>query len=255
MRNILPYTLKLLLIISIQINILNIAKAEEVKGEAFERKIVKSYKSLYNFHFNTSRQILDSLQTNMKSNVDVMVLNINYKWWKIISNDTQNNRRNFLTSLDSLKRKRNVFTGEKRKILSIYYYIFYCRYHLMNNNYLKVLLRYGKFDRLIKNFKCQETNYQEKITLIRNFYLYLKHKYMSFNAGKKQRYLKEIKKLADSENIIVKTETNYLLMKIYSEIEKLPDKAKTHEEFLNKKYPNNPFFEHTEKNKISGKMQ
>jgi len=113
MKNSLLYTLKLLLIISIQINILNIVKAEEVKGEAFEKKIEKSYKSLYNFHFNTSKKILDSLQTNMKSNVDVMVLNINYKWWKIISDDTQNNRRNFLISLDSLKRKRNVFTGEK----------------------------------------------------------------------------------------------------------------------------------------------
>jgi hypothetical protein len=72
---------------------------------------------------------------------------------------------------------------------------------------------------------------------------------MSFNASKKEFYLEEMKKLADSENIIVKTETNYFLMKIYSEIEQSPDKANTYKKFLNKKYPNNPFFELTVKQK------
>lgn len=234
--------IKFILIIALQIVNLNLVYAGESKDGAYNEQIIQSYKALYNFNFNTSKEIIDSLKINHEEAIDVLILTINYRWWKIISEDTAYNKKKFLISLDSLKNNMQGFSEEKKKILLIYYYTYYCRYHLMYKNYLKVLIHYHKFDKLIKKFRPKETSHQKEIKLIKNFYLYLKYKHISFDSKRREHYLNKIKNTADSENLIVKTESKYLLMKIYAEIEKLPEKAKDHQKYLLKKYPNNPIF-------------
>ena len=236
------YIKNLPLIIAFLIIIPNFIYAGESKNENLNKQITQSYKALYNFNFNTSKEIIDSLNVNYEKTIDILILTINYRWWKIISEDTEYNRKNFLFSLESLKNKMTYFSEEKKKILLVYYLTYYCRYHLMYNNYLKVLIHYPKFDKLIKKIETEGTSHQEEIELIKNFYLYLKYRHISLNPEKKNHYLKKIKNAAKSQNLIVKTESNYLLMKIYAEIEDSPKKAKNHHIFLLSKYPNNWVF-------------
>ena len=231
-----------LLILAFLIVIPNFIYAKESNDETLNKQITQSYKALYNFNFTFSKEIIDSLKAKNKKTIDILILNINYKWWKIISNDTENNKKDFLVSLDRLKNNMQGFSEEKKNILLVYYYTYYCRYHLMYRNYFKVLVHYPKFERLIKKCKTKKTSHKEKIGLIKNFFLYLQYRHISLNSEKKNHYLKNIERIAESENPIVKTESNYLLMKIYAELEDSPRKAREHQFFLHKKYPDNWVF-------------
>jgi len=237
--------LKFLLFNAILIVNLNSIHAGEPKNQAFGKQMAEAYKALYNFNFHTSKKIIDSLNVKNKKNIDILILNIDYRWWKIKSEDTENNKKKFRISLERLKNNIQHFSEEEKKdVLWIYYYTYHSRYHLRYKNYFKVLNHYPKFDKLIKEFNTNtnEISHQDEIKLIRNFYFYLKYKFLSLNSQKKKHHLNEIKSLTDSEALVVKTESNYLLMRIYTEINNSPEKAKYYQKFLHSRYPNNPLF-------------
>jgi len=236
--------LKFLLFIAIQIVNINSVHAGETKRQVYDKQITEAYKALYNFNFNTSRKIINTLNVKNKKNIDILILNIDYRWWKIKSEDTEENQKKFLSSLEKLKNNIKNFSEEKKEILWIYYYTYYSRYHLRYKNYFKVLNHYPEFDKRIREYKenTNEIKHQEEIKLIRNFYLYLKYKFLSLDSQKKKHHLNEIKSLTNSEALIVKTESNYLLMRIYSKINNAPKKAKYYQKFLHNRYPNNPLF-------------
>src|SRR6056297_2978604 len=93
---------KISLILAFLIVIPKFMSADESKNKTLSKQITQSYKALYNFNFNTSKEIIDSLNVNHEETIDLLILTINYRWWKIISEDKEYNRKKFLVSLDNL---------------------------------------------------------------------------------------------------------------------------------------------------------
>ena len=222
-------------------------------GKIYDENIlIDSYfNNLYNFSFNHSDSLILELS---KSNIDRATLfNIkaNLAWWKLLSGDSANlnlNKCNFNTD-ESIKFNLKNKQRDKGFLLNIIYsYSLKARLEGYNGNSLKSFLYFYKSSFYISEcIKLSGTD--ENVNLILGLYLYLmdyiKDEYnlvsvlFSFPEGNKTKGLEYLENCSASKNDMVRTEANYFLFKIYSDLEKDFTKAFVYVQILNEQHPDN----------------
>lgn len=215
--------------------------------------LIDSYFSnLYNFSFVRTDSLILELS---KSDIDKATL-FNIKavqaWWRLLSGDTAdlNINRCILYTDESIRLSlKNKQEDINSLINTIYSYSLKARLESYNGNKIKSIIYFYKSIVYIREcFKVQGTD--ERLNLILGLYLYLvdyikeennlvSALLFSFPDGNKARGLEYLKNCTASGNEMVRTEANYFLFKIYSELEKDSAKAFRYVRILKDQYPDN----------------
>lgn len=219
----------------------------------YENKSVDLFfRNLYNFSFHEADSMIITLSN---SNIDAATLyniNANLAWWKLLSGDaiTQNIevcKYNIDESLEVLEGNRQHDKIELSNI--IYAYSLKARLENYLGHTLKSLPYF--YSSLTYMDKClKEPVKDENMYLILGLYYYfidyIGEEYFFMNAvlfpfaeGNKELGLKYLKECALSENVVISTEANYFLLKIYSGTEKDYNKAYENAIVLTQQHPKN----------------
>jgi tetratricopeptide (TPR) repeat protein len=220
---------------------------------------INSYhESIYSYNFDITSDLLSDESIKFK-NIDKSLFQVNYFWWLIITGEQ--NEVNFQQCFSILSEAEDDLTKsqlktEKDELTALIIYLFKARIHVFNNDYYKALVSYsemlGMLKSLMKNADEEVISPQTKLVL--GLYHYsigkLKSNYpmfypyflllpkSDFDKGKKW-VLESIK----SNDILIKTESLYFLMKISLEVDKNYKEAEIFSEQLVKLYSNNLLFQ------------
>jgi hypothetical protein len=177
---------------------------------------------------------------------------VNYYWWQYISgveNDSVIRKVNFLID-DGIRKLGSVKKQDNERLFSmISLYAFKTRFQLINRKYFSAINNLGKAISTIKLSFGKENNY-ENFKLTTGLYLYTMsyaieeypvfYPYLAFYPeGDKQKGIGLLKECSLSQNIYLKTEALYFLMKIYLDSEKNYKKAEQYSRKLISLYPGN----------------
>ena len=210
------------------------------------------YHSLYNFSFSRADSSVLLLSKSDMDSPTIYNVKANLSWWKLISGDSTNlNLKNCSYNIDesirlNLKNKQR----DKDFLLNIIYsYSLKARLESYNGNSLKAFIYFYKSVGYIREcIKISGTD--EKVNLIIGLYLYLmgyiRDEYnllsallFSFPEGDKTKGFEYLENCSAAKNEMVRTEANYFLFKIYSDLEKDSTKAFVHVLILNEQHPEN----------------
>jgi len=210
------------------------------------------FKTLYNFSFHEADSIVLVMKRSDMDEATIHNVEANLSWWKLLSGDsTEDNFKHCDNNLDEsirllLKSNRD---DTEADLNLIYAYSLKARLENYNGNTLKSLVSFYKSSTYIK--KCINRQYRdEKFYLVLGLYLYLidyvEHEYymanalfISFPAGDKIKGLKYLEDCSASTDEMIRTETNYFLLKIYAYLEKDYSKAYEKVQILTMQHSNN----------------
>lgn len=233
------------------------ANEEPDTSGTYQKLISKGFTFIYHNEFRRSDSTVNSLLEKYPQNPTSHFYYVNYYWWRILTgDDAKEVRRKFMTGiilekkiLDE-KQKSSLNNEDIFNFMNVYAY--QARMDLYNNDYIRAVSHIDKcLEYLILSFQYENKYeafyltsglYNYFISRARSHYPYL-YPYLIFlpksNLEKGFQYLIKCTML---HNIVLKTEANYFLMKIYSEEEKEYQKAKPYAEWLTKTYPKNVLY-------------
>ena len=220
----------------------------------YQKLVSKGFLFIYNNEFKQADSTATSLLTNYPKNPTSHFFYVNYYWWKILTgDDTKEVRKKFITGI--LIEKKILDKKEKKSLsyedifnyMNVYAY--QARMDLINNNYIRAVSHVDKCIGYLK-LSFQHENKYDAFYLTSGLYHYFisrAHSHYPFlypyliflppsNLEKGFQYLVKCTAL---NNVVLQTEANYFLMKIYYEEEKEYKKAIPYAEWLSKTYPKN----------------
>jgi len=177
---------------------------------------------------------------------------INYYWWMIISGEKSSDFRNKL--LKQLETTKKEITDANNDIALIFLLSFELRVHFYYNELFSALLCLNEINRkLTTSEKNQGSGNNEYFILVKNLVSYMNasinDKYSFYykllihrTCIDKTYSVEQLKKLTRSKNNIVRTESNYFLMKIYFDYEQDFQSAEKYARTLVTDYPQNYIF-------------
>ncbi|MFN4234714.1 MAG: hypothetical protein ACK4IK_07910 [Bacteroidia bacterium] len=218
----------------------------------FNKEINYSFEKIYNYYLLTADTFITN-ELNKYNSAEWQLMKINVAWWQIVSgyNDDSYWNKIFLNQIEqSIKQigKSNLDVDKNR-----YYYIilhaFKTRYDIFNNKYFSAVNHLNSCLHHIKKSFDKEEEF-EPFYLTSGLYYYFMAKawedyplmrpYLRiYPKGDKVKGLGFLYKMAKSNDIFLKSEANYFLMRIFYDLEKQFDKAAFHAEYLLKLYPEN----------------
>ncbi|MHC1706268.1 MAG: hypothetical protein AB9842_01970 [Bacteroidales bacterium] len=224
---------------------------EIIRNDKVRTAFYQGMLTLYSFRFSDTYKICCKLKQDYPDSPWGFVLESNYCWWKIISGENNPEVRKLF--FDALNQSE-IRTSKKNIDESLYCRIIInslrSRFELLNKNYLKTLLILNKSKRLVQQMDGKENEYEPFFLtqgLFQYFIAIAKEKtgfisYLLHYKADKEKGLAFLNALTHTENRILRTESNYFLMKIFLEIEHDPVKAKPHADYLLTWYPENSIF-------------
>jgi len=211
------------------------------------------FRHLYHFEFNACKDIANQLKGKYPASPWGHVLQAEYYWWMKISGDPQaENGPQLLQELEIAMLKAEALPEKEALFCKIISYSLKSRYALYNGQYFKAIELLNKSSDLIKTSKSEVGNY-EPFMLTQGLFDYFMaaagDKFGIFNPlslfgidADAARGLSMLESLTKSKDEILRTEAEYFLMKIYSELEKEPAKAAIYGRRLVLAYPQNLIF-------------
>jgi len=214
---------------------------------------------LYSYSFHSADSLLFSNPFFSQKNVTTDLLKANKEWWLLISGDNTANHSALCKQYLTLAEKKiDAIPSEQLNpvhvfnLITIYSYL--VRLELMNKNYFQAI-KYLDITNSYIEYSLQNDSKYEFFTLTSGLYYYMAeysqeeypvlYPYFLFcPKGNKEKGIALLKKCSESENLILKTEANYFLMKIYLYCEKDFEKASQYAEYLIHQYPANLIFQY-----------
>ncbi|MES2837456.1 MAG: hypothetical protein V4667_08030 [Bacteroidota bacterium] len=212
--------------------------------------------SCYNFNFKTADSLLNNTTVEYKNTTDFELLKSTILWWKIISGEkSTQQKQNYYVCLQNAENK---LEKEKTKDFNYIYkgitlYGFYARMDGLNKNYLKAFFRINKCLRFLQTSFGNEEKYNYfylssglynyyMVNAVKHYpviapYLYL---YPKGNTNKGFIFLETA---ANNNNLSLKTEANYFLMKIFLEEKKIKE-ANSYAQKLTTYFSSNLLFQY-----------
>lgn len=223
--------------------------------------------SVYHFEFNDADRTAQKLIREYPTSAWGHLLIANIMWWRIITGEnTREAKVRFFSELKLAGEGLGYLREDEKLYCQIVTNSLKSRYELLNKNYFSTLLLLAKSKNLMNRSEGKENIY-ESFVLTHGLFQYCvaaakeKTGYLSYLLQfqtDKQQGLKELMRLSNSEDKVLRTESNYFLMKIYLEVENNPVLAKPYADFLLTWYPENTLFCYYDKRinlKIYGKSE
>lgn len=225
------------------------------------------FKNLYDFSFNSADSVLQAINCSDMDRVTKSNINANMAWWKLLSGE---NIESNLEICDSSINEslRSALRDKKQDINTqlnvIYSFSLKARLENYRGNTLRSLIYFYKSITYIE--KCiGRPEKDEKLDLVIGLYYYFidyieneyfmtRAMFISFPKGDKKKGLGYLETCTASRDEMIRTESNYFLLKIYSYIEKDFAKAYISAEILTRLHPGN-FVYRMEQYKLLLKMK
>lgn len=206
--------------------------------------ITQIFNFIYNAHFDEAEKLLGEADIQHDS-FYFQVLKLDLFWWKysISKSEPDEEKLNGALKWFSEQNKNSKYNEINSLILLSYK----MRFEVKQKNYLKAfLLKAEVTDQLEGVQKNQVTLQDKEQKLLEVFTLLLQYSNeagsLFGNNAKKQFCLNGLQKLAASSDLIVSSEAHYFLGRIYTKMEKEPQKGQVHFQTLSRRFPQNTLF-------------
>jgi len=218
-------------------------------SQGFKFKLTEGCDLIYRFNFSKADSLVNNLKLTHNNEPETYLLSANYYWWQIISGeDNPKNRKNYILNLEIASQKIKDKNEDEKLYALINIYAFKARIEGLNKNYLRAFSHINQsIDNIEKSFGREEKfEYFYLTSGLYNYYGATAEKhypvlipYLAFlPKSNKEKGLGYLNKCIVSKDVILQTEGNYFLMKIFME-ENKPAKALNYADFLTGNYPSN----------------
>lgn len=228
------------------------SKIQGTHQHGFDAHTQKIFSEIYQFNFRSSDSLIKLLPENMNVNWKKMI-RANYLWWKLMSGEENNLelKRDFIKILNEVIKdlRKNDFSNDQDLYCLITAHALKSRLNLMEGNYFKGLFNIDyAVSFIVKSLGKEKTNESFVIT---SGLLYYFAEYSAMKYAFTKPYFRDVKEAgmahglavlergAFSTDNIVKTESNYFLVKLYQEVEHKYNRAIPHIKSLCLWYPKN----------------
>jgi len=211
------------------------------------------FNSIYGFALTDADSIAKRECSMAPEDVNWNIMVANAAWAQILAGNHESEKWNAQFS-DYLKKSRGLLKdadmqADKDLFNYIIIHAFKTRHELLNDNYLSAASNLNTCIDQISNSFGREEGY-EPFYLTSGLYHYFMHRahqeyvlmrpyLMIYPKGDKDLGLKYLYELTTSDDVFLKTESNYFLMRIYFDLEKNFDRAALHAQYLLKSFPDN----------------
>ncbi|MDC1221069.1 hypothetical protein N8Z47_00210 [Salibacteraceae bacterium] len=229
----------------------------EIKAqESFGEKPELVFNNIYDFNLLTADSLVAMEMPLQADSALWNLLSANVAWMQILAGNVEDEYWNKQFSDRILKAKRNLKSKRTKENDKLFYFIivhaFKTRHELLGENYLNAAADLNTcIDQISQSFG-RETEY-EPFYLTSGLYYYFMSRayedyfilrpYLSmFPDGDKTKGLSYLNRLTKNEDVFLRNESNYFLMRIYLDLEEEYDLAKAYAEALVEENPNNLIF-------------
>lgn len=211
------------------------------------------FRHLYDFEFKSCEAKTRMLKQRFPGSPWGYVLEAEYHWWMIISGDkAPDHGQGIGLALDIALEKAETLAERERVFCKIICYSLSSRYALYQGKYVKVLEQLHYAAGLLRSGRREVEQYEPfKLTqgLFDYFMAEAGSRFGIFNPlslfgidANKERGLNYLRQCSQSKDEILRTESRYFLMKIYSELEQQAGTSCQYGMLLAKAHPGNLVF-------------
>ena len=212
------------------------------------------FRHLYNMELSKSEKFIVNHMINTNDTISNNFLKINLVWWKTL---LQGKSKKLNTQFYNLTNQSLKYLGNKKqkdeydRFLELSFIGFKFRFDAINNKYIssgKTFVSYrSKLKKTLNNKKNKKSVllkglYNTCMSYARESSFLYKTLFLFMPSSYKNKGIKQLLKATESEDIVLSTESNYFLYKIYNELYVNKTKAIFYLERLINKYPNNIIF-------------
>jgi hypothetical protein len=218
----------------------------------FNKDINYALEKIYNYQLASADSFVN-IELKKSNITEWQLLKVNVAWWQIVSGYNEDKYWNsiFSNQIDQTIKQisKSNLEIDKNRYYFIILYAFRTRHDIFNNKYFSAVHHLNACINQIKKSFNKEEDF-EPFYLTSGLYLYFMAKawinyplmrpYLNlYPKGDMVKGLSYLYKIARSNDIFLKSEANYFLMRIFYDMEKQYDKAAFHAEYLLKLYPEN----------------
>ena len=225
-----------------------------IKNDSISSYLDKGFSAIYHYEFVKAESIIKDFKYYHFNNPWPYLLATNYYWWRYISGEENQSILNqFNNNLKATETRLNTkdFKENNNLFCLIMVYMYKARVKLLYREYIATLNAVKKNINVVEKSFGRESQYEPffmttglyncLITAADKFVVMAPFK-VFFPEGNKSKGFQYLGKTAVSKNICLFTESNYFLMKIWTEVESRTDMAQKYAETLVAKYPENLLF-------------
>ncbi len=208
---------------------------------------------IYGYQFSKAESELRNLQNDscISAN-EFKILKLNFYWWQHLSGNQPDNYLDSCFQICSSFKLPEEINNNEEAFLAAIVHSYSIRVLGLKKQYFRVVSTLNKAMTSFRYALNAEQSH-EGLCLISGMYNYLidskldKHKFLYpyllfYPNGNKKKGLELLRKCAQSEDIIIKTEAMYFLLKINAEIEKNTEKATFYAKKLIELFPMNSVY-------------
>jgi len=209
-----------------------------------DSKVTKIFTLIYNARFNEAEKLLGVADFQGEPFYS-LVLKLDLFWWKYSISKSEPDEENLNNVLNWFsEQNKNSKYSEINKLIWLSYKM---RFEVKRKNYVKAfLLKSEVADQLEvvqKNPVTLPANQQKLLTVFMLLLQYSDEASSVFsNNSKKQDCLNGLQKLTADNDWMVSSEAHYFLGRIYTKMEKEPQKGRIHFQTLSRRFPQNTLF-------------
>ena len=222
--------------------VFNLAKADLQQNP---EKIIPIFNLIYNTRFKEAEKLLGEADFQGEP-FYFQVLKLDLFWWKYSISKSEPNEEKLNNVLNWFsEQNKNSKYSEINKLIWLSYKM---RFEVKRKNYIKAfLLKAEVTDQLevVQKNPVPLPDNQQKLLDVFTFLSQYSNEAGSVfgNNSKKQVFLNALQKLAADSDWVVSSEAHYFLGRIYTKIEKEPEKGRIHFQTLSLRFPQNRLFE------------
>lgn len=217
-----------------------------------QRVINEVLAHIYDYKFSSAGTMLDSLQRVEPSSTEWHLLRANVAWWQLLAgkvNDPELERM-FESNLEAVTKqldKKNLTLEQTYQAILVR--AFEARYALLNENYLAGVRQLNAcIDQVSETFGNEPQFeplyltsglYYYFMQMAHEDYIFLRPYLMFFPDGDKAQGLQYLQRMANTNDVFLRNEGHYFLLRIYYDVEKDYAKAREQVADLLKRHPEN----------------
>ena len=209
--------------------------------------VIKIFTLIYNQQFVEAEKALESDRTLIEPFYH-NILKLDLFWWKYSLSKSKEDSKAFKSVLEEFEKfSQNTTEGRINNLICSLYQM---RYEVKRYNLIGALIIRSEVCDQIEEFKNEDLSFlgdrQKLFDLQLVLFNFFEETINPFSFGKKSdEYLKSLsvlEKYSLEDDFILSTLAHYFLGRIYTKVEKQPEKGKTHFMILSKRFPKNVLF-------------
>ncbi len=206
--------------------------------------ITQIFTLVYNARFDEAEKLLGEADFRAGS-FYLQVLQLDLYWWKYSISKSEPDEEKLDNTLNWFsEQNKNSKYSEINKLIWLSYKM---RFEVKRKNYVKAFLLKSEVDdqlEVVKNNPATLPDGEQKLLAVFTLLLQYSNEAGSIfgSNSKKQACLSGLQKLAADNDWMVSSEAHYFLGRIYTKIEKQPEKGREHFKILSVRFPQNRLF-------------